>query len=151
MRRVRLISSTTLEPDMALRLINASTGETVASDVELALDRSTRRRGLLGRDRLAPMSAMLFSPCWMIHTAFMQFPIDVLFLDRDGRVLHVARELGPWRAAMSARARTVIELPARAAAQCGVNVGDRVTFADSGDAATVTAAAHPLPLEVRVC
>ena len=136
---------------MALRLIKASTGATVASHVELALDRSTRRRGLLGRPGLAPMSAMLFSPCWMVHTAFMQFPIDVLFLDRDGRVVHVARELGPWRAAMSTRARTVVELPARAAAGCGVNVGDCVTFAASGADVAFVPPVDVLPLEVRAC
>jgi len=135
---------------VALRLINESTGATVASHVELALDRPTRRRGLLGRQGLGPMSAMLFSPCWMVHTAFMRFPIDVLFLDGQGRVVHVARELAPWRAAMSVRAKIVIELPARAADRHGVSVGDRVTFGDSG-AHPLTPPAHALPLEVRTC
>jgi uncharacterized protein len=136
---------------VALRLINESTGATVASHVELALDRSTRRRGLLGRSALAPMSAMLFSPCWMVHTAFMRFAIDVLFLDRQGRVVHVARELRPWRTAMCSRAHMVIELPARAAEKVDINVGDRVTFVETGPDRTLTAGARVLPLEVRAC
>jgi uncharacterized membrane protein (UPF0127 family) len=135
---------------VAFRLINEHTGATVASHVELALDRSTRRRGLLGRAGLAPMSALLLSPCWMVHTAFMQFPIDILFLDADGHIVHIAREVGPWRAAMSTRGTTVIELPARSAAECGVNVGDRVAFAGSADDAG-DMAPRVLPLEVRAC
>jgi uncharacterized membrane protein (UPF0127 family) len=136
---------------VALRLINDRTGATVASHVELALDRSTRRRGLLGRAALAPMSAMLFSPCWMVHTAFMQFPIDVLFLDAAGCIVHIARDVAPWRAAMSARARTVIELPAQSAAQCAVIVGDRVALAQPAGDASILASKRTLPLEVRAC
>src|SRR5689334_19161544 len=135
---------------MALRLVNESTGATVASHVELALDRHTRKRGLLGRAAMAPTSAMVLSPCWMVHTAFMQFAIDVLFVDRRGQVVHVERELRPWRAAMSMRARTVIELPARTATECGVNVGDRVTLLVTG-ADDAGASVGSLPLEVRAC
>jgi hypothetical protein len=75
---------------VAWRLVNERTGATVASDVELAVDRPTRRRGLLGRAAMNPASAMVLSPCWMVHTAFMQFAIDVVFVDRDGRVVRVA-------------------------------------------------------------
>lgn len=134
---------------MAWRLVNERTGATVASDVELALDRPTRRRGLLGRAAMTPASAMVLSPCWMVHTAFMQFAIDVVFVDRDGRVLRVAPDVQPWRAAMAMSGKTVIELPAGTVAQCAVNVGDRVTLVESGTQRT--APALPLPLEVRAC
>lgn len=135
---------------MALSLVNESTGATVASQVELALDRATRRRGLLGRTALAPASAMVFSPCWMVHTAFMQFPIDVLFVDAQGVVVQVARDVAPWRAAMSVRAHVVIELPAGAASHCDVHVGDRMTFLESGSDIGAPLAG-PLPLRVHAC
>ena len=135
---------------MALSLVNESTGATVASRVELALDRATRRRGLLGRTSLAPASAMVLSPCWMVHTAFMQFPIDVLFVDAQGMVIHVARHVAPWRAAMSVRARAVIELPAGAASRRDVNVGDRVTFFENGNDIGAPLSG-PLPLQVHAC
>jgi uncharacterized membrane protein (UPF0127 family) len=138
------------ERDVAVRMINESTGATVASQVELALDRATRRRGLLGRDSLAPRSAMLFSPCWMVHTAFMRFAIDVLFVDRHGRVVHVAHAVRPWRAAMSARAHVVVELPAGAAAQQQVHVGDCVGLVADG-ADDPMPAFGQLPLQVRAC
>jgi uncharacterized membrane protein (UPF0127 family) len=67
---------------VALRLINESTGATVASQVELALDRTSRTRGLLGRASLAPASAPVLSPCWTVHTAFMQAALDVPALSR---------------------------------------------------------------------
>lgn len=135
---------------MSLSLVNESTGATVASRVELALDRATRRRGLLGRSSLEPASAMVLSPCWMVHTAFMQFPIDVLFVDAQGVVVHVARNVAPWRAAMSRRAHVVIELPAGAAAHRDVNVGDCVTFLESGGDSGAPLSG-PLPLRVHAC
>jgi uncharacterized membrane protein (UPF0127 family) len=115
---------------MSFMLINDSTSGTVASRVELAVSRGERRRGLLGRLWMPPTTAMVLSPCWMIHTAFMQFRIDVLFVDDDGRVVQVVRELRPWRVAMSSRARAVIELAAGVARQRDINVGDRVTLVD---------------------
>ena len=135
---------------MALSLVNESTGATVASRVELALDRATRRRGLLGRAALPPASAMVLSPCWMVHTAFMQFPIDVLFVNAQGLVVHVARDVAPWRAAMSLRAHAVIELPAGAATRRDVHVGDRVTFFENGRDSGAPLPG-PLPLRVHAC
>ena len=136
---------------MALRLINESTGATVASQVELALDRASRKRGLLGRASLAPASALVLSPCWMVHTAFMQFAIDVLFVNGHGEVVHLVPGLPPWRAAVSVRARGVIEMPAGTAAQCGISVGDRVSLAADGLAPELTVSARSLPLEMRAC
>ena len=144
-------SSRVRGPDVSLTLVNESTGATVASQVELALDRAGRRRGLLGRDGLAPASAMVLSPCWMVHTAFMRFAIDVVFVDRGGCVVHVATDLQPWRAAMSTQAHAVIELPAGAIRKRSVNVGDRLSFFDTDLDGTMTAAAGTLPLEVRPC
>lgn len=136
---------------MPLRLINESTGATVASQVELALDRSSRKRGLLGRASLAPASALVLSPCWMVHTAFMQFAIDVLFVDGRGRVVRLVPSLPPWRAAVSVRARGVIEMPAGTAARCGISVGDRVSLAADTRGEASARPARPLPLPVRPC
>jgi uncharacterized protein len=136
---------------MPLMLVNESTAATVASRVELALDRGSRRRGLLGRLWMPPTSAIVLSPCWMIHTAFMQFRIDVLFVDAHGRVVQVIRDMRPWRLAMSTRARMVIELAAGVATQRDINVGDRVTLLDTDRRQSAVPAGMPLPLEVRAC
>jgi uncharacterized membrane protein (UPF0127 family) len=58
--------------------------------------------------------------------AFMRFPIDAVFLDRDLRVMKVAAELKPWRAAGSRVAKAVLEIPSGEAARRGLSVGDRL-------------------------
>jgi hypothetical protein len=109
-------------------LINARSGQRIASAVEIAVTRSARRRGLLGRASLDPSSGMLLAPCSMIHTAFMQFPIDVIFVNRAGQVTRIVRRLGAWRAAASLRASATIELAAGALDACDVVPGDRLYF-----------------------
>ena len=107
-----------------MRLINERTSNTLAADVEVANTRQARRAGLLGRDALDQSSALVLDPCWMIHTAFMRFPIDVVFIGRDDRVVRIAQAVPPWRAAASMRARRVIELPAGTVHRHGVAIGD---------------------------
>ena len=107
-------------------LLNERTQQVIANQVELALSRKTRRAGLLGRARIDAAAAMILAPCFTIHTAFMRFPIDVLFVDRSGRALRVVHRLRPWRAVMSARAFAAIELAAGAARAHGIEVGDRI-------------------------
>ena len=113
-------------PRLSLTLINRRTGQTIASAVEIADTRRTRRRGLLGRDVMDPAAALILTPCCSIHTAFMRFAIDAVFCDRDLVVIDVERGLRPWRMASRRRAKVVIELAEGAAA--GVAAGDRLTL-----------------------
>jgi uncharacterized protein len=106
-------------------LINERTGKPVATVVEVAATRAARNRGLLGRDGLDPSHAIVLSPCFSIHTAFMRFPIDVLFVDRDGRAVKVVPALAPWRLAIAMRACHVVELRA-GELRGSVRVGDRL-------------------------
>ena len=92
-----------------MALINATTKLTLASSVELAQTGPQRRRGLLGRDRMAEGSAMVITRCNAVHTIGMRFPIDVAFVDSRGRVKKVVEDLAPWRIALSPFATTVIE------------------------------------------
>jgi uncharacterized membrane protein (UPF0127 family) len=107
-------------------LVNARSDETIASEVELALSRTDRRRGLLGRTTFDSAAALVISPCWSIHTAFMKFAIDAVFVDRNGRAIRIVRNLGPWRIAVAARAHAVIELPAGSLAGQGLRIGDEI-------------------------
>src|SRR5262245_28727211 len=97
---------------MSMALINERTHAPVATEVELASTRATRRRGLLGRDSLAPSSALVLTPCVAVHTAFMRFAIDIVFVDADGYAVKLVSDVGPWRMAASARAHSVIEMAA---------------------------------------
>jgi Uncharacterized conserved protein len=86
--------------------------------------------GLMGRRRLPNDEGLLIDPCNSVHTFFMRFPIDVLFLDQDDRVLKITTELKPFRVAVGRGARRVLEITAGRAAGVGVRVGDKLTFKD---------------------
>lgn len=86
----------------------------------------TRMRGLLGRDHLDPGEGVLLRPAGSIHTAFMRFAIDVVFLDRAGTVVKVAADVRPWRARFARRTRAVLELSAGECRRRGIEVGDRL-------------------------
>ena len=112
-----------------MRLMNERTRKPVADDVELADTRKARRRGLLGRDGLESNAALMLVPCAAIHTAFMRFSIDLVFIDGDGYAVRTASRVQPWRVAMALRARAVIELPAGHLDACQVEIGDRLYLA----------------------
>jgi len=89
-----------------------------------------RARGLLGRDGLDPGAGMLIDRAGSVHMFFMRFPIDVVFLDRDWRVVGVRHGLRPWRMAAARRAVAALELPAGTAAAAGIEAGDVLALED---------------------
>jgi len=107
-----------------MNLVHARTGAVVASSVDMALTRSERRRGLLGRDSLADDAAIFIAPCIAIHTVGMGFPIDVAFVDAAGRIVRLVHSLRPWRLAASVGGCAVIELAAGRLKEYDVSVGD---------------------------
>jgi len=88
-------------------------------------------RGLLGRKALGDGEGILLRPASSVHTWFMLFPIDVVFLDRDRRVLRVVPELRPWRAVWCRGAADTLELAASECAARGVEVGKRLDWLDA--------------------
>ncbi len=76
-------------------------GSVVVSQVVYAESLPARLRGLLGRASLAEDTGLLLRPCGSIHMWFMRFPIDAAFLDRDLRVLKIARNLRPGQLALA--------------------------------------------------
>jgi uncharacterized protein len=102
-------------------------GHVVCEHCLLAETALARLRGLLGRSGLSSGEGMLLRPASSIHTAFMRFAIDAVFLDREDRVLKVAPELFPWRMAACKGARAVLELPAGEAQRRGLKPGVSLT------------------------
>lgn len=90
--------------------IERERGEVVCSRCVLADRPWTRLRGLLGRKGLQAGEGLLLRPVGAIHTMFMRFAIDVVFLDRDYTVLKVVENLRPWRFAGARGAKAVLEL-----------------------------------------
>ena len=99
-------------PARRVRVSLVDGGRPVA-DADLADTALPRMIGLLGRNGLAPGDGLVLTPCNSIHTCFMRFAIDVVFLDRAGTVLRAVASLPPFRYAWGGlRAKTTIELPA---------------------------------------
>jgi uncharacterized protein len=101
----------------------------LATDLAVADTHWTRLRGLLGRgpDDFRNGSGLWIVPCHGVHTLGMGFPIDVVYLDRDLKVIHVETDLQPWRFAPVRRiATSVLELPSRTTAATKTEIGDKI-------------------------
>jgi uncharacterized protein len=107
-------------------LMNARTEAPVAETVELAVTSAERRQGLLGRDSMAPGSALVITRCNAVHTFWMRFPIDIAFVNSSGIVKKIVRGLRPWRMAGALFASTTVEFPSGALTESVLKVGDRV-------------------------
>ncbi len=94
---------------------------------------AARMRGLLGRDELPEGHGLLIPKSASIHMFFMRFAIDAVFLDREMRVRKVVADLGPWRIAAARGAKSVLELPAGAAARAEIAVGTQIAWHDLSD------------------
>jgi hypothetical protein len=108
------------------RAINQTKGTVVAQEVRFARSIWSRFLGLMGQRSLPEGQALLLEPCSSIHCMFMRFPIDVIFLDREGRVVKVAPGVRPWRMAAAKGARSALELPAGLAARSQTEAGDKI-------------------------
>jgi uncharacterized membrane protein (UPF0127 family) len=106
-----------------------SDGSVVCEQLLVAARPLRRLRGLLGRRSLPAGEGILLRPAGSIHTFFMRFPIDAVFLDRNNVVVAVERELPPWRVASCRAARSVVELTAGEAARRGLAVGESLSAA----------------------
>jgi hypothetical protein len=114
-----------------VKIKNLDRGTIVAQTAKVAETSTTRRRGLLGRDALPTGEGLWIVPCESVHTAGMRFPIDVLFLSRDRRILKIRRNMKPWSISGCLRAHSVLELPAGAALATGAQTGDQLQICDS--------------------
>lgn len=106
-------------------------GVTVIEEVHEAKGMRQRMRGLLGREGLQERTAMLLSPCSSIHTWFMRFSLDLIFLDKQNRVVRVCRNVKPWGMVWGgASAFKVLELEAGLTNLKFVHEGAQAEFVD---------------------
>jgi uncharacterized membrane protein (UPF0127 family) len=112
-----------------LAITHEPSGRVIANPVELALDSASRRRGLLGRTRFEKGSALIIAPSSAVHTFFMAFPIDIVFLDRQGRIVNISRSVPARRIRLALRAYAVVEVPSGALRDAPLQPGDRLRIA----------------------
>ena len=105
------------------------TRNTVLGDaVELADTSETRRVGLLKHERLEPGSGLWIVPCESVHTFFMKFPIDLVYLDKKRKVRKVRHAVPAWRLSACLTAHSILELPAGTAEKSGTQQGDELVM-----------------------
>lgn len=96
------------------RIMNETRGIELAFAAEIADTAARRSKGLLGRDGLEPGGALWIVPCEAVHTFWMRFPLDLIYLNKSHRIVKVRRNVGPWRISACLRAHSVIEFAAGA-------------------------------------
>ena len=109
-----------------------TTRETALGEKISVAETSWRRMvGLLGKPGLDPGAGLLIIPSQAVHTVAMRFAIDVVFVDRNWRVVHVRPGMAPYRmTGVHWKANFVLELPAGVIAQTSTSVGDQLAIAD---------------------
>ncbi len=112
-----------------MRIDNVTRGTELANSARAARSFWSRLVGLLGRSSLKPGEALLIEPCKSVHTFFMRFTSDVVYLDKSHRVVKAVSALRPFRMSMGAKgAHAVIELPSGTIVSTQLAVGDELAF-----------------------
>lgn len=112
-----------------MRIRNETRGSELASQAQVASSPWSRLKGLLGRSSLQMGEALLLERSTSIHTAFMRFAIDVVYVDRSGQVVKVVSDMKPFRMSGVLRGgRSVIELPSGTVVATGTVKGDQLAF-----------------------
>ena len=112
-----------------LRVVNTTRSAVLATQLEVAGSNAARRKGLLGRQILAEGEGLWIVPCESVHTFFMRFALDLVYLDRKHRIRKVRHAVRAWRVSACLTAHSVLELPAGVAQATGTRRGDVLEFA----------------------
>jgi len=114
-----------------VRIINKTKNTVLAQKASFADTPFKRMKGLLARKELEPAEGLILKPCQSIHTFFMRFAIDVVFVDRDNRIIKTISGLKPWRlSSICFPAQSCIELPEGTIASSLSSPGDFLSFSD---------------------
>jgi len=114
--------------EVRVRVSNLTRNTLIASCMEVADSGSRRSKGLLGRERLAPGEGLWILPCEAVHTFWMRFPIDLIYLDRGKHIKKLRSEVKPWRLSGCLSAHSVLELPPGTIRETQTRAGDTLEF-----------------------
>jgi uncharacterized membrane protein (UPF0127 family) len=114
--------------DFRLRVSNLTRQTVLATSMEVANTDSKRRKGLLGREALSPGGGLWLCPCEAVHTFWMRFPIDLVYLDRKNRIRKLTCGVRPWRLSACLSAHSVLELPSGTIRATQTQPGDILEF-----------------------
>jgi uncharacterized protein len=105
---------------------NATRSTTIGDRIARAGTSSERTTGLLKRSGLENGEGLWIIPCEAVHTFFMKFPLDLIYIDRKLRIRKAVRNVAPWRVSACLSAHSIIELPAGMIDVSGSERGDQL-------------------------
>jgi len=111
---------------MKFRVRNVTRATSIGDAIETAETSAQRRTGLLKHGKLEEGAGLWIVPCEAVHTFFMKFALDLIYLDRKHRVRGIRREVGPWRFSMCLPAHSVLELPSGTIDRTNTQKGDQL-------------------------
>jgi len=111
---------------LRFRVRNVTRGTSIGDAVETAESSEARRTGLLKHNKLDQGAGLWIIPCEAVHTFFMKFAIDLIYLDRKHKVRGIVREVRPWRFSICLPARSVLELPQGTIDRTNTRKGDQL-------------------------
>jgi uncharacterized membrane protein (UPF0127 family) len=114
-----------------MRITNLTRNTVLGDSIDVADTSAKRRTGLLKHQRLAPGEGLWIVPCESVHTFFMKFAIDLVYVGKDRKVRKVVHALKPWRMSACLSAHSILELPAGVAKETGTCVGDELGMGEA--------------------
>ena len=138
--RKRLTSSRGASQEIRLQVSNLTRQTVLATCMEVADSGPKRNKGLLGRKLLKPGEGIWIVPCESVHTFFMQFPIDLIYLDREHRIRKLRCGVPAWRLSACLSAHSVLELPAGTIRNTNTKPGDKLEFTSASTASNLSGA-----------
>jgi uncharacterized protein len=106
---------------------NATKNVIVGDRISEARSFWARGRGLMFAPELSSGEGLIIDPCSSIHTFWMRFPLDVLYMDRESTVIRADERMKTWRIGpIFTGSKWVIELPSGTIAKTGTSAGDKI-------------------------
>ena len=113
------------------KLVKRETNEVILENAEVADTFISRFLGLMGKKYLPEDAGLIIQPCNSVHCFFMRFPIDVIFVDSDDRVVHIMPAMKPGKISPIVRkAKYVIESNANTLSE-KLRIGDEISVGKS--------------------
>ena len=113
---------------MKYRVRNVTRETCLGEAIELADSSESRTKGLLKHTELLAGAGLWILPCEGIHTFFMKFAIDLVYIDKKHVVRKVVPNVVPWRVSFCLPAHSIIELPTGTIASSSTKKGDQLAF-----------------------
>lgn len=110
-----------------MQIINVKNNAILADKAEIANNPLKRMKGLLGKSEFSQGSALILDPCDSVHTFFMRFAIDIIFIDKNNSVVKIISSMKPYRlSGIYFKSRLAIELPSGKTLATNTQLGDKI-------------------------